>query len=370
MRSPPRSTASKAPLPFVQVKTVRGHAYHYFRTQRAGREIVVRMRGEPGSTEYAQHYAELRASLDGAPRLQRGADGTVAAMIEAYRASPEYTRLAVKTQRDYARAIETLAVLARFPARAITRGDVIKLRNKVSARSGPRAADLFVAVASRCFGVGLDLDYVERNPVESIERLAQSESYAQWSREDRGRFEDSAPPQHLMTAYMLCLWTALRIGDVVALGRQNDDGAGLAVRPQKTRRSSGVEIYIPTRPELRAYLASLPADRMLYVTRPDGAPVRADTVSKELRAWLEPLGLGGLHFHGLRHTTAAALAEAGASAHEIMAILGHTTLQMAERYTRTAARRRLAVAGMARLDEQEQNEKKGNSRGPKGNGDP
>jgi integrase len=44
--------------------------------------------------------------------------------------------------------------------------------------------------------------------------------------------------------------------------------------------------------------------------------------------------------HGLRKTLGRRMADAGCSAHEIMAALGHTTLAEAERYTREADRRR------------------------------
>jgi integrase len=45
------------------------------------------------------------------------------------------------------------------------------------------------------------------------------------------------------------------------------------------------------------------------------------------------------------------LAEAGRSAHEIMAITGHATLAMVEGYTRGANQKRLAKAAIARLRE-------------------
>jgi integrase len=43
--------------------------------------------------------------------------------------------------------------------------------------------------------------------------------------------------------------------------------------------------------------------------------------------------------HGLRKTLGRRLADAGVSAHDIMAALGHTTLAQAENYTREADRR-------------------------------
>jgi len=53
--------------------------------------------------------------------------------------------------------------------------------------------------------------------------------------------------------------------------------------------------------------------------------------------------------HGLRKATAAALAEAGASTHEIAAVTGHMSLEEVERYTRAVRKKKLADAAMAKL---------------------
>lgn len=366
--TPPSTRSSAQRLPYVHVKHAKGREYHCFRTQRDGKTIETRIKGEPGSAEYFAHYAELRAGAE-RPKTERPADGSIAAMIAGYMLAPEYTDLAAKTRRDYARALDTLRALGAFPATAIRRADVIKIRNKVAARSGRRAADLFVAVTSRCFGVGRDLGFIERTPVEGIARLAEPESYAPWPRGVRDAFESSSPPPHLLTAYMLALWTAARIGDAVTLGRQHDDGIALTYRPAKTRRSSGIEAYVPVFSKLRAHLDTLPAGRLLFVAREDGSPCRADTLAKELRAHLAGIGIEGYSFHGLKHTTGTALAEAGASTQEIQSILNHTTLQMAEHYTARVNRRSLAVSGMAKLErhERERNRKQGNRQRRQGN---
>ena len=54
----------------------------------------------------------------------------------------------------------------------------------------------------------------------------------------------------------------------------------------------------------------------------------------------------GLSVHGLRKAACRRLAEAGCSAHEIMAISGHTTLREVERYTRAAERGRMAKSAI------------------------
>ena len=61
-------------------------------------------------------------------------------------------------------------------------------------------------------------------------------------------------------------------------------------------------------------------------------------------------GLPHCSAHGLRKATATALAESGASAHEVMAITGHRSISEAQRYTAAAERRRLADSAMAKLN--------------------
>ena len=59
--------------------------------------------------------------------------------------------------------------------------------------------------------------------------------------------------------------------------------------------------------------------------------------------------------HGLRKTLGRLLADAGCSAHDIMAALGHKTLAEAERYTREADRRRGGQRAVAKLNEHRAN---------------
>jgi integrase/recombinase XerD len=51
----------------------------------------------------------------------------------------------------------------------------------------------------------------------------------------------------------------------------------------------------------------------------------------------------------LRKACATALAEAGASTHEIAAVTGHTSLEEIERYTRAAQKKMMADAAISKL---------------------
>lgn len=338
------------PLPKYVKRVPRGRQVHlYFRW----RGTYLRLPKDPASAEFHAAYAEALAGI-AKPSAKPSAPGSVHALVTEYKAAPEFTRLAPKTQRDYARALDHLGkALGRFPVRAIRRADIIKLRNKVATR-GTRAADLWVSVMARCFQIGLDLGYADVNPAADIARLNDADPYLPWPADARALFEASNPPAALMRAYMLSLYTSLRLGDVLRLARTRYDGTGFTVHHSKSDRLSGLpqESYIPAPRALKAHLAGETFGGVLFVTGEDGRGFTERTFSKAFRAWLDGLGpaCAGLHFHGLRKSTATALAESGASSKEIQAILGHRTLQMVEHYTARAAQRRLATSAIRKLD--------------------
>jgi site-specific recombinase XerD len=82
-----------------------------------------------------------------------------------------------------------------------------------------------------------------------------------------------------------------------------------------------------------------------------GKPFTVDSFSQWIRDAITAAGLSlDCQPHGLRKAAGRRLAEAGCTAHEIMAILGHKTLTEAERYTREADQAQLATAALAKLE--------------------
>jgi integrase len=122
-------------------------------------------------------------------------------------------------------------------------------------------------------------------------------------------------PQWMRTAYMLGLWTAQREGDILRLAR--------ALRRHRLRDPTGSaggetrqgpqELYIRAAKPLRDYLDKSVFPDLLFVTDEAGKPIPPTVFRHSLRAYLNALGLKDLHFNGLRHTTATALAELGGS---------------------------------------------------------
>lgn len=137
---------------------------------------------------------------------------------------------------------------------------------------------------------------------------------------------------------MLCLHTGCRRGDVVRLRQTDRQDGGILIPGNKTDEP----VWVAEHPRLTAYLASVPLDFMLVGASEDRA-------TKDLRRHMKGMGLSGYTLHGLRHTAGARMAEAGCSAEQIRAVLGHRTTQMTERYTRQARQRELAKGAIVRL---------------------
>jgi integrase len=129
------------------------------------------------------------------------------------------------------------------------------------------------------------------------------------------------------------------------LGRQHIRGGRLSLRQQKT----GAQVTIPVLPELEAVLAANPISGLTFLTTEFGRPFTAAGFGGWFRRRCNEAGLRGLSAHGLRKAAATRLANHGATAHELMAWFGWSTLREAERYTRTADRERLAVRAAAKL---------------------
>lgn len=341
------------PLPkyVVRQKAKNGrYTYLYFRWRSVYRRLPDDFNSVDFRDEYARLFAQTGEKIE-APIIP----GSVRAMIRDFKESPEYLRLAPKTQSDYARSLDELRPIGDFQADNVRRQHIVRIRNKMKAP--PRTMDAFVATVSRCFTIGMDLGYSDRNPAARIERLNDAESFLPWPKNVRDDFENIDLPTWVRTAYMIGLYTGQREGDVLRLSRNRYDGTGFDIRQGRPEAKRGkgrngrvVELFIPAAKVLREYLAMLTHSGLLFVSRDGGKPVKDFQLQDEIRERLDALGHTDYSFHGLRHTTGTALAEKGATDREIMSILGHQTEQMVTKYTRRANQRILAKAAMQKLE--------------------
>jgi integrase len=148
-------------------------------------------------------------------------------------------------------------------------------------------------------------------------------------------------------AFALMLYTGQRRSDVHRMTWIDVSEGTIRVVQQKTGR----KLTIPLHRDLLAVLAVANRDHVTIINAEYGKPFTVDGFSQWIRDAITAAGLPlETQPHGLRKAAGRRLAEAGCTAHEIMAVLGHKTLSEAERYTRQADQARLAIKAMTKLE--------------------
>lgn len=325
-----------------------GRSRCYFR--RAGQARVA-LPGAPGSAEFMQAY---QAALEGRPSQSSksvGADrapaGSVSALIAFYYTTAEFGRLAASTKVTYRNILERfrgehgtkpVATLEREHVRAI-------LRRR---QDTPAAANNLLDRIRGLMQLAVEEGWRRDDPTLGIKKIqARSDGFYTWSEEDIARFEAVHPiGTRARLALALLVYTAQRRSDVVRMGPQHVRDGVLTIRQQKT----GMEVNIPVHADLQAILAASCTSHLSYLVTGQGKSFTPAGFTNWFRDCVREAGLpDGCSPHGLRKTAARRLAEAGCTAHEIMAVTGHQSLEEVERYTRAAGRRSLAVRAMNRL---------------------
>src|SRR5205085_11563320 len=118
------------------------------------------------------------------------------------------------------------------------------------------------------------------------------------------------------------------------------------------RQKTGVAVVMAITNELRHAIDAAPREHVTILNTDFGKPFTINGFSGFMRDAIKRAGLPmDCKPHGLRKTLGRRLADAGVSAHVIMAALGHTTLAEAENYTREPDRRRCGRRAVQQLND-------------------
>jgi integrase/recombinase XerD len=146
--------------------------------------------------------------------------------------------------------------------------------------------------------------------------------------------------------------TASRRGEVVHFGPQHVRNGRICI--ERTHGSEDVDM--PISPELQAACDAMGKVHQTYITTSQGKPRSKYGLGNDFARWATEAGLPApCRLHGLKKGGMRRLAEAGGTAHELMAFSGHKTLTEVQRYTTDADRKRLADTAIAKLRDQSNN---------------
>lgn len=303
---------------------------------------------------------------------QRARAGTVAALIDAYKASRLWARLAPKSQRDYAKHLAVIAGwFGASPVLAITPGQIQREYESLAHRAPARAADI-VGMVRVLFDFAINNDKALINPAArpQITRPPRKRPVI-WSPAAVSAMiaaaNDAGRPS-VGDAIAYGHWLGHYPGDLVKLTRDNyRDGVFTF-----TRSKTGAPIIVPhnalTARHARAararHMARGTPSTHLLVCETTGKPyssgealakayrkVRAHAAKQDK----DGLQLSWLRFKWLRHTAVVRLAEAACTIPEIASITGHSLAGVhrildwyfnpTETIARAAVAKRLAFEG-------------------------
>jgi len=310
--------------------------------------------GQPGEPEFQAAY---EAAVANRPRrtatvasLHPIQPRTLRAAWVGLQRTAEWKRLGPTSVRDQTRVAERLLTRpiaagsmpwGDAPMADLRRKHVKRLLDELS--DTPHAADHALRMLRKLIGFALDEEWIEVDPTHRLRWRPPTEGHRAWRPDELARFVARWPTGTTpRLVFALALFTGARRIDLVRLRWSDMADDVIAFTQAKT----AIEVVLDVLPPLKAELdAASRRGETILVTK-FGRPFSDKSLTGRFRDWCEMAGLSGCTLHGLRKTLGEALAEGGATATQIQAALGHTTMQQADLYTKSADRRIAARAGL------------------------
>jgi Phage integrase family len=133
------------------------------------------------------------------------------------------------------------------------------------------------------------------------------------------------------------LYVGSRRGDAVTHGKQHVRNGVLSFVTEKGRDRVRIEFSRQIEPELAAALAAGPCSDLAFICGERGYPLTKESFGNSFKSACVAAGILDKSAHGQRKLSATVWAERGATEHELMAMLGWMTPQMAALHARRAS---------------------------------
>jgi len=313
----------------------------------------VRIRALPGTPEFMEEYQAAIATAAEAPVRQadESKKGSFRYLCIRYYASAAYKALDISTRNWQRRALDEIA--GEHGAKPVAMMQPRHVRRMRDAKAAtPAAANQVVKALRAVFSWANEAEETTVNPTIGIKKLKyRSDGHHTWTDEEIQQYYERHPlGTKARLALDLLRYTTGRREDAPRLGRQHIRDGRVRFRQAKNEHRNPIDIDIPLHPALAESIAAAKVSgNMTFLLTEFGKPFTANGFGNKFKDWCRQANLPHCSAHGVRKATSTALAEAGATPHEIMAITGHQTLEEVERYTKAASRKKTADAAMAKL---------------------
>lgn len=279
----------------VNVKLANGGTETYYYAWRG--KGAPRIHSKPGTKAFTQEF--IRLTRD---RQKNVTDGTIGSLIDDFRTTAGYQKLAASTRRDYERQFATIRVkFETFPIAAIeARGSRrIFINWRDTMKEAPRSADMHIALLSRLFAWAKGNEAILRNPLESVERLhSGTRRDIIWSSDQLTKLLADATP-HIRDVALIALWTMQRQADVLTMPTLAFDGERASIKQGKT----GARVRVVAAPDILPILGKAKRDeRQRVLVNSYGQNWTSSGFRASWRKEMARLEIKGVTFHDLRGT--------------------------------------------------------------------
>jgi integrase len=329
--------------PYTQKETTRhGTVVWYFRRGKGPR---IRLPGAFGSREFNEAYGRALAGQTVEPK-KRAPILTLRWLADRFYQSARFNALRPNTQRNYRLGLEYACRSgADLLVDEITKTDV---KQGVMKREGtPHAAMDYLKSLRAVFAFAIDSGWIEANPTSGVSvKRPKSDGFYTWTVEDVQRFQamHSVGTQARL-ALDIMLYTGLRRGDAIVLGRQHFRNGQISIRAGK----NGAEILIPILPPLAKSIEATKTGDMVFLVNTRGQPWKNISFGYWFAKRCIEAGVLKGRAHGLRKAGATMAANNGATPFELTAMYGWSSTKVAEIYTAKADKARLAERAANKL---------------------
>lgn len=325
--------------PFLQREVTRhGQVVWIVRRDHGAR---IRLRAEYDTAAFWDEYRAALSGVSPESRNQKPKAHTLAWAIDRYRHSSSWAQLASATRKqreNIYRAVITSAGAAR-----LADIDTATIREGRERRAAtPHSANNFLKAMRGLFAWALEHEHVATDPTRTVSMLRgpnDQVGFHTWTEAELARFEAKwSVGTRERLAFDLMLYTGLRRGDAVRLGRQHIRNGVLTLRTEKT----GEEVVLPILPLLAHSIEATRTGDLTMLVNERGLPWVKESFGNWFGEVCRRADCPG-SAHGLRKSGATRAAENGATERQLMALFGWKDGKMAGHYTRAADKKRLAT---------------------------
>ena len=275
--------------------------------------------------------------------------GTVRALVEAYYGSIEFLRNKKSSNEVTRRYLDRFAKdHGHRLVVEMQREHVTKII--ASMAETPAAANNMLKKIRTLMGWAILNRWRTDDPTAKLPKFKEGTHHT-WNEDELAKFEKRWPiGTRQRTLFAMALYTGQRREDLAT--RTKDHYNVAAATMWVVQEKTGAELEIPVHPDLVEAIAAWNPQHHILLANPNGTGTSIKALSGYMADAVKEAGLPSrCVLHGLRKAAARRLAEAGCSAHEIMSVTGHKSLEEVERYCAAYRQKGLGQEAMRKLIE-------------------